>query len=161
MEFRILGPLEVADGDSVLPLAGAKQRGLLAVLLLSANEAVSSDRLIEELWGGQSPESGRAALQVRVSQLRKALGDGGAAILTRPPGCVLQLERGQLDLHRFEQLVEEADVADPAVAARKLREALALWRGSPLVDLAYEPFAQPAIRRLDGLRLVRLGGRKS
>jgi hypothetical protein len=72
MEFRILGPLQVADGGSVLRLAGAKQRALLALLLLSANETVSSDRLIEELWGGQQPESGRAALQVRVSQVRKA-----------------------------------------------------------------------------------------
>ena len=76
MQFRILGPLEVADGDAVIPLAGAKQRGLLAILLLSANETVSSDRLIDELWGGQSPESGRTALQVRVSQLRKGLGEG-------------------------------------------------------------------------------------
>ena len=67
MEFRILGPLEIAMGDALLTLAGAKQRALLAILLLSANETVSSDRLIDELWGGQSPESARAALQVRVT----------------------------------------------------------------------------------------------
>ena len=156
MEFRILGPLEVANGDGLLPLAGAKQRALLAILLLSANETVSSDRLIDELWGGQSPESARAALQVRVSQLRKALGAAGASILTRPPGYVLRLEREQLDLYRFERLVGEADAAEPAAAAAKLREALALWRGPPLADLAYESFAQPAIRRLGELRLAAL-----
>jgi DNA-binding SARP family transcriptional activator len=156
MQFRILGPLEVADGDAVIPLAGAKQRGLLAILLLSANETVSSDRLIDELWGGQSPESGRTALQVRVSQLRKALGAAGDAIDTRAPGYVLRLEPEQLDLHRFERLVGEADAAEPALAAAKLREALALWRGPPLADLSYESFAQPAIRRLGELRLAAL-----
>jgi DNA-binding SARP family transcriptional activator len=156
MEFRILGPLEVADGDVVVPLAGAKQRALLAILLLGANEVVSSDRLIDELWGEQSPESGRAALQVRVSQLRKALGDGGELILTRAPGYVLRLEREQLDLHRFERLVGEADAAEPAVAAGRLREALALWRGPALADLAYESFARAAIGRLEELRLAAL-----
>ena len=156
MEFRILGPLEVADGDVVVPLAGAKQRALLAILLLSANEVVSSDRLIDELWGEQSPESGRAALQVRVSQLRKALGGGEKLILTRAPGYVLRLEREQLDLHRFERLVGEADAAEPAVAAAKLREALALWRGPALADLAYESFARAAIGRLEELRLAAL-----
>lgn len=155
MEFRILGPLEVADGDRVIPLGGAKQRALLALLLLSANEPVSSDRLIDELWGEQSPESGRTALQVRVSQLRKALGGAGAAILTRAPGYVLRVEEeDQLDLHRFERLVREADEAEPVAAAAKLREALALWRGPALADLAYEAFAQPAIRRLEELRLA-------
>jgi DNA-binding SARP family transcriptional activator len=153
MQFRILGPLEVADGDSVLPLAGTKQRALLGLLLLSVNEIVSTDRLIEELWGEELPESGRAALQVRVSQLRKALGPAGELILTRAPGYVLRLEPEQLDLHRFERLVGDADTTEPALAAAKLREALALWRGSPLADLAYEAFAQPAIRRLEELRL--------
>jgi DNA-binding SARP family transcriptional activator len=156
MEFRILGPLEVADGDALVPLAGAKQRALLAILLLTANEVISSDRLIDELWGEQSPDSGRTALQVRVSQLRKALGGAGALILTRAPGYVLRLERQQLDLHRFERLVGEADVAEPAVAAVMLREALALWRGPPLADLAYESFAQAAIGRLEELRLAAL-----
>src|SRR5450755_2292179 len=140
MEFRILGPLEVADGDCLVPLAGAKQRALLAIRLWSADETVPSDRLIDELWGGQSPGSGRTALQVRVSQLRKALGGAGAAILTRAPGYVLRLEPEQLDLHRFERLVGEADTAEPALAAVKLREALALWRGPPLADLSYESF---------------------
>jgi DNA-binding SARP family transcriptional activator len=156
MDFRILGPLEVADAGAVVPLTGAKQRALLAVLLLNANEVVSNDRLIDALWGEQAPESGRSALQVRISQLRKALGRGGALILTREPGYVLRLERAQLDLHRFERLVGEADKAEPAIAAAKLREALALWRGPALADLAYEAFAQAAIGRLEELRLAAL-----
>jgi predicted ATPase/DNA-binding SARP family transcriptional activator len=156
MQFRILGPLEVLDGESVVPLAGGKLRALLAVLLLNANEAVSSDRLLEALWGEHPPESGAKALQVRVSQLRKTLGQAGSLLVTRAPGYLLALEGEELDLSRFERLVAEADQADPPLAAVKLREALALWRGPPLADLAYESFAQPAIGRLEELRLVAL-----
>jgi DNA-binding SARP family transcriptional activator len=158
MQFRILGPLEVTDDDAVVALPGAKQRALLAILLLNANEIVSSDRLIDELWAGKAPESGRTALQVRVSQLRKALGRAGEAIETRAPGYVLRLAPGELDLHRFEHLVAQADAAadQPALAATKLREALTLWRGPALSDLAYESFAQPAIRRLSELRQAAL-----
>jgi class 3 adenylate cyclase/DNA-binding SARP family transcriptional activator len=153
MEFRILGPLEAVDGDATVALGGVKQRTLLAILLLNANEVVSADRLIDELWGERSPESGRSALQVRVSQLRKTLGDGGSQLLTRAPGYVLSLEREQLDLQRFERLVRQAAADEPPAAARKLREALALWRGPPLADLAYEAFAQAAIGRLQELRI--------
>jgi DNA-binding SARP family transcriptional activator len=156
MEFRILGPLEVADGDTIITLASAKQRALLAILLLSANEVVSADRLIDELWGEHGPESGRTALQVLVSKLRGTLGEAGAPLITRPPGYVMRLESEQLDLHRFERLLGEADAAEPAVAAGKLREALALWRGPALADLAYESFAQAAIGRLEELRLAAL-----
>ena len=154
VRFRILGPLEVASEDRVLPTGGAKQRALLAILLLSANEVVAADRLVEDLWGARPPESGRTALQVRVSQLRKALGPAGTLIVTRDPGYVLRLEREQLDLHVFERLVGEADAAEPAIAVAKLREALSLWRGPPLADLYYESFAQPAIARLEELRLA-------
>jgi predicted ATPase/DNA-binding SARP family transcriptional activator len=153
MQFRILGPLEVADGDRLVSLAGA-QRSLLALLLLSANEVVSADRLIDELWGEEVPESGRTALQVRVSQLRKTLGADGGRIVTRAPGYQLRVDRDELDLYRFERLVGEADGVEPAEAAAKLREALGLWRGAPLVDLSYASFAQPAIRRLEELRLA-------
>lgn len=156
MEFRILGPLEVAHGAQVVAVPGRRQRALLALLLLSANEIVSSDRLIEELWGEQSPESGRAALKVRVSQLRKALGPAGKLVQTRAPGYVLRIESDQLDLFRFERLVGESEGAAPALAPSLLREALAVWRGAPLADLAHEPFAQAAIRRLDDLRLAAL-----
>ena len=155
MQFRILGPLEVADGDRLIPLAGA-QRSVLALLLLSANEVVSADRLISELWGDEAPESGRTALQVRVSQLRKALGGDGGRIATRAPGYLVRVDRDELDLYCFERLVSEADGAEPARAAAKLREALGLWRGAPLVDLSYASFAQAAIRRLEELRLAAL-----
>ena len=154
MEFRILGPLEVVDGDVAVALGGVRQRTLLAILLLNANEVVSADRLIDGLWGERSPASGRSALQVRVSQLRKALGEGGAQLLTRASGYVLSLDSGQLDLQRFERLVGEAAAAEPRAAAEKLCEALALWRGPPLADLAYESFAQAAIGRLKELRVA-------
>src|SRR5436305_12703184 len=143
MQFRILGPLEVANGERRRSLAGA-QRSLLALLLLSANEVVSADRLIEELWGEDVPASGRTALQVRVSQLRKALGGAGGRIATRAPGYLLRVGRDELDLYCFERLVSEAEGAEPAEAAAKLREALALWRGAPPADLSYESFAEPA-----------------
>jgi predicted ATPase/DNA-binding SARP family transcriptional activator len=155
MQFRILGPLEVADGDRLISLAGA-QRSLLALLLLSANEVVSADRLIDELWGEAVPESGRTALQVRVSQLRKTLGADGGRIVTRAPGYQLRVDRDELDLSHFERLVGEADGVEPAEAAAKLREALGLWRGAPLADLSYASFAQGAIRRLEELRLAAL-----
>src|SRR5712692_7052069 len=98
MEFRILGPLEVAAGDAVLPLTGAKQRALLAILLLNANQIVSTDRLIDGLWGAETPDSGTTALQVQVSRLRKTLGEGGSAVVTKAPGYAITLDREQLDL---------------------------------------------------------------
>jgi DNA-binding SARP family transcriptional activator len=156
MEFRILGPLEVLDGDAPVKLPGPKQRSLLAMLVLHANEVVSSDRLIDELWPGEPPESGAAALQASVSRLRKSLGGGARRLETVAPGYVLHLDSQELDLRRFEQLVGEAERDEPAEAAERLRAALALWRGSPLADFAYEPFAQAAIGRLEELRLLAL-----
>lgn len=159
MKFGILGPLEVRDADRVLPLTGAKQRALLAILLLHVNEVVSSERLIDDLWSEEPPGSGSTALQVRVSQLRKTLGTGGLLIVTQSPGYVLRLEREQLDLQRFERLVAEADGAEPADASTKLREALALWRGPALAEFAFEEFAQAAIGRLEEMRLAVLESR--
>src|SRR5438874_11512228 len=101
MQFRMLGPLEVADDDLELPLAGASQRALLAVLLLHANEVVSSDLLIDELWGEEPPASGPTALQVRVSQLRKALGRAAERLETTAPGYVLRVGPDQPDLARL------------------------------------------------------------
>ena len=144
-----------ADGEP-LPLGGTRQRALLALLLLRANQVVSSDRLLEELWPEEQPLAGRAALRVRVSQLRKAL--GADLVVTRSPGYLLAAAPEQIDLHRFEQLVSdasrelEAGRAQPAAAL--LREALSLWRGEALAELAYETFAQPEIARLEELRLV-------
>jgi DNA-binding SARP family transcriptional activator len=156
MEFGILGPLEVRDGDRALPLAGARQRALLALLLLHANEVVSSDRILDALWTGEPPGSGATAVQVLVSRLRASLGAGGEHLLTKAPGYVLRVEDGQLDLQRFERLVMAAEEEEPTGAARTLREALAIWRGPALADLAYEMFAQSAIGRLEELRLVAL-----
>ncbi len=157
-EFRILGPLEVAEGGQLLSLPGARQRALLAILLLHAGEVVSSDRLMDEVWGEDAPDAGSAALRVRVSQLRRALGPAGELLVTRPPGYALALAPEQVDLRRFERLVEAGDRAlgrgDPASAAESLREALALWRGPPLADFDYAPFAQGAIVRLQDLRLA-------
>jgi DNA-binding SARP family transcriptional activator len=154
MELHILGPLEVLDGGRVLKMSGPKQRSLLVLLALHANEVVSSDRLIDELWPGEARESGAAALQASISRLRKALGSGADGLETVAPGYVLRLGRNELDLHRFERLVAEADGAEPAVAAGLFREALALWRGHPLAEFAFEPFAQSAIGRLEELRLL-------
>jgi DNA-binding SARP family transcriptional activator len=156
MEFRILGPLEVADGGRTLALGGTSQRALLALLLLHANEVVSSDRLLDELWPGEAPSSGVTALQVRVSQLRKALGPAAERIETRPPGYVLHAGPGELDLDRFARLLDEAESEAPAAAAERLREALALWRGAALADFAYDSFARAASGRLEELRLVAL-----
>ena len=160
MDVRILGPLEVHDGGGPVAIGGAKPRGLLAVLVLNANEVVSTDRLVDTLWGERPPDTAVKALQVHVSQLRKAV--GGDAIRTRPPGYVLELEHGELDLHRFQDLHERARGvldSDPAEARRLLIEALALWRGPPLADFEYEPFAQGEIARLEELRLAAIEDR--
>ena len=141
MDYRILGPLDVRDGDRQLVLGGARQRALLGLLLVHANEVVSSDRLVDELWGGPD---GSKALQVR--GLAAAQGDRSRTVLvTRPPGYELCVEPGQLDLHRFERLVSEGRAAlsagDAQAASAALTEALALWRGPPLADLSFEAFA--------------------
>ena len=152
MEFRLLGPFEVADGERTLVIGGGRQRKLLAILALRANEFVGSERLIEELWGERPPGTAAKALQGYISQLRKTLGH--EVLLTRPGGYVLQAAPGQLDVHRFEQLVEQARDAEPREAAEKLREALALWRGPALADFAYDDFARTEIGRLEERRLA-------
>jgi DNA-binding SARP family transcriptional activator len=153
MDFRLLGPLEVvSEGDQPLALGGVKQRSLLAVLLLHANELVSSDRLIDQLWGASPPATAAKTVQVYVSRLRKALGEGRLA--THGHGYLLRTEPEELDLARFERLADEARRAAPESAAGKLREALALWRGPALADLAYERFAQVDIARLEEMRLA-------
>ena len=165
MEFRILGPLEVVADGPPPNLGSPKQRALLALLVLHANEIVSRDRLIEALWGETAPPSAAHAVEVYVSKLRKALaqaaGAGAAPRLeTRAPGYVLELGAGALDLDQFERLRYEGARAleegrlEPAAA--KLREALGLWRGPPLVDFSYEAFAQDEITRLDELWLATL-----
>jgi YVTN family beta-propeller protein len=155
MEFRILGPVEAADGGRTLPLAGGKARALLALLLLNANEVLSSDRIVDELWGERPPPTAAKIVQNAVSQLRRTLGDG--RLETRGRGYVFQLAPGELDLDRFEQLVDRGRrAASPDQAARALREALELWRGAPLSDVDAEPFARDAVGRLVERRLVAL-----
>ena len=155
VEFRILGPLEVVRDGQVVKLGGALQRTLLALLLTSANGVVSVDRLIDALWGERPPREVQNALQYHVSQLRKVLG-GPDVIETREPGYVVRVSPNELDLLRFEQLVETAEGAPPERAARLLRDALGLWRGLPLADLKNEAFAQSEIRRLEEVRLTAL-----
>ncbi len=155
MEFRILGPLEVIEQGRALALGGARQRTLLALLLTRANEIVSADRLIDELWGAQPPRAAANALQYHVSQLRKALGPR-ELIVTQQPGYGIRVGPEELDLLRFEALIEEARRAAPELAAQRLREALDLWRGPALADLAHESFAQAEAPRLEELRLAAL-----
>ena len=155
VEFRILGPLEVVRDGQVVKLGGALQRTLLALLLTSANGVLSVDRLIDALWGERPPREAQNALQYHVSQLRKTLG-GPDVIETREPGYVVRVSPDELDLLRFEQLVETAEGAPPERAARLLRDALGLWRGLPLADLKNEAFAQSEIRRLEEVRLTAL-----
>lgn len=154
LEFRLLGPLEVIGDDGPLPLGGQRQRALLAVLLLEAGRVVSTDRLVELLWGEEPPRTATTSLQNAVSQLRRLIGPD--LLDTRPPGYVLRVERGQTDAGRFERLLAESRGAPPEERARKLREALDLWRGAPLADFAFEEFAQSESRRLEELRLVAL-----
>jgi DNA-binding SARP family transcriptional activator len=162
MRFGILGPFEVTDdrGRDVA-LGGLKQRSVLAILLLHANEVVSSDRLIDELWGEDAPATAAKTLQVYVSNLRKVLREG--LLLTRAGGYVLQTESAEIDLNRFRVLVaaghRSLSAGDPRGAGESLRDALGLWRGPPLADFAYEPFAQSEIARLEETRLAALEDR--
>ena len=147
----------------MLPLGGAKQRAVLALLLLHANEVVSADRLIDELWGESPPTSAANMLQGYISHLRKALEPGRARgdheiLVSRPPGYVLQIRPDQLDAERCVRLISDGrrllEAGNGDAAAERFREALALWRGPPLADLAYESFARPDVNRLEDLRLA-------
>ena len=134
-----------------MALAHGKTRAVLGVLLVHVNEVVAVDQLIDSLWESQPPAMAIKSVHVYVSHLRRSLGAG--AIMTRPPGYELRLEREQLDVHRFERLREQAARAEPAIAAATLREALALWRGPAFADFIYYAFAQATIARLEELRL--------
>ena len=142
MEFKILGPLEVVSDGRALDLGAAKQRALLAVLLIDANSVVSRHRLIDALWDDDPPETATKALQVYVSALRKVLGRD--RLETREPGYLVRVGNDELDVARFQSLREQARFA----------EALALWRGTPLSDFASARFAQPEIAHLEDLRLA-------
>ena len=158
MDFRILGPLEVREGNREVGLRGGKQRALLALLLVNANRTLGLDRIVDELWGEDVPETAQKMVQIYVSRLRKVLPPG--MLHTRPPGYALALEREQLDLHRFERLVTEAraslDAGRAEQASAGFRAALGLWRGPALAEFASEPFAQPEGARLEEFRLSAL-----
>src|SRR5438105_1251870 len=147
MEFRILGPLEVVEDGRALALGGAKQRALLAALLLERNRVVPAERLIDALWDDEPTETAAKALQVYVSQLRKLLGPD--RVETRAPGYRLRVDEGELDLERFERLVAAGDA----------RAALSLWRGPPLADVSERRFARTESARLEELRLASLEDR--
>src|SRR5688572_29381634 len=159
MDFRILGPLEVFHEGRAVPVAGSRQRELLALLLLEAGRVVSTDRLMDGLWGERQPGAGATALRVHVSRLRKTLRAGGDVVATRPPGYALLVPRDGLDLWRFERGLAEGErmlATEPARAVEALERALAEWRGAPLTDVAYAPFAQAALVRLEELRTAAL-----
>jgi DNA-binding SARP family transcriptional activator len=155
MEFRLLGPIAAQNDDGPVALEAPKQRALLAVLLLNANEVLSRERLIDHLWGDEPPRSAVQSLQVYVHGLRQAL--GAERIETHGTGYRLPLQRGELDVDRFERLLERGSDAlasgVPDDAAEELGAALGLWRGSPLADLTGEPVAESERPRLDDRRL--------
>lgn len=168
LDFRVLGPLQVAANGMLLPLGGAKQRAVLALLLLHANEVLSIDRLIDEVWGESPPDSAGNMLQGYVSHLRKTLEPGRRRgehelLISRAPGYVLHIRPEQVDAERFARLTTEAkqllDNGDATAAAGCFREALKLWRGPALDDLAYERFARVDAERLEELRLVAIEDR--
>ncbi len=152
LDFRILGPLEVVDGEATLPLSGRNQRSVLTLLLLHANRPVSTERMVDELWGDDPPRTATASVQNAISQLRKLL--GVERLVTKPAGYVLVVEDIELDLARFEGLVSQSRVAEPEDRVVLLTQALGLWRGPALADLELETFAQEEIRRLEELRLT-------
>ena len=162
MEFRFLGPFDVVDDQRIVPIVGGKQRALLAILALHANEVVPVGRLIDDLWPDEPPDSALNSIQAYVSRLRKALsgngtGSGAETIVFRHGGYMLDVSAEQIDARRFARLVEDGerriDAGEATVAADVLREALGLWRGPALSDFAHERFAQPEIARLEELRL--------
>ncbi len=162
MEFSVLGPLEVRRDGSNVPLGSFKQRSLLALLLIHANQVVSTDRIIDELWGDDPATGHQNSLWVHISHLRTALEPDrekrseGTVLLTRAPGYQLQVGPAELDAWKFEQLMAEGRgllESDPGTASLVIGEALALWHGRPYADVTYESFAQAEIGRLDELRL--------
>ena len=159
-QFRILGPIEVElDGGRSAPVPGGRPLSLLALLLVHRGEVVHLDRVVDELWEGEGPQNARNAVHVVASRLRAALGDQ----LVRSEGGGYRLGPGALDARRFEdghrRGREELARGEPWEAAATLRQALELWRGPALADVAGERFAQPEIGRLEDLRLTCLSER--
>ena len=167
VEINILGPLEVREGSESQALGGTKQCAVLAILALQANTVVSTEMLVDGLWGADASERAFNAVQVYVSRLRKIVNRPRHGALTpdlqrKSPGYVLLLDHDTLDLARFERLAERGKQALPGApdsAAAILREALGLWRGPALGEFAGLPFAVPEISRLAEMRLTVLAAR--
>ena len=165
LRLGLLGPLEVRSssggeppgGSEPLALGGTRQRALIAVLALHLGQVLSKDRLVDELWGERPPATAVHTVEVFVSRLRRALGPAGGCLRTRPPGYALELDPEDIDATRCERLYQRARSAliagNAESAVVQLREAEELWRGPPLVEFSYEPFAQAAIARLEELRV--------
>jgi predicted ATPase/class 3 adenylate cyclase len=160
MEYRVLGPLEAVGSDGPIPLGGAKQRAVLALLVLNANRVVSGERLIDELWGDDPPETASTGLQVYVSRLRKLLPEG--SLQTRAPGYVLEADPECVDILRFERLLKDGRATlaagDLVRGTELIGEGVALWRGPPLAEFA-QSFARLEGGRLDDLRVAALEDR--
>jgi basic membrane lipoprotein Med (substrate-binding protein (PBP1-ABC) superfamily)/DNA-binding SARP family transcriptional activator len=156
-EVRVLGAVEVLVGGVAVDLGPPKQRALLVLLLLHAGEAVATDELVDQLWGGAAPRTALHSIQIYVSDLRKSFGrvTGGPIIDTHAPGYRLRIPRESIDIVRFERLVDAARSAarrgHTGDAIDLFRSAMALWRGKPFSEFAYEEFAQPHIRRTTAL----------
>src|SRR5262245_16962306 len=157
MEFRLLGSLEVWDGEVQIEIAGAKRRAVLALLLLHANEVVGTDQLIDELWGETGPKNAAASLHNHVSRLRKTLGPD--LVATRAWGYVLRIDPDRVDLRVFERLVRDAEPLPARERSAELAAALALSRGAALADLLFEPAFAKEAARLEELRLAVLEAR--
>ena len=160
MDLRVLGPFDASEGGMPFPLGGPKPRALLARLVIDANRTVSTQRLVDDLWGERVPESAVKMVQIYVSQLRKVLPRG--VLLTRPPGYVVEVDPEAVDLTRFMRLRAEGRAAlaagDVATSSARLREGLGLWRGPALAEFS-EPFARVEAAHLDELRLACLEDR--
>jgi len=161
VEFRILGPVDVLDDAGVrMVIGGARERALLALLVLSVNQVVSTDRLVQGLWGEHASDGAVHAVRVHISRLRKLLRDAGGdgLLLTRPHGYLLQLHPNAIDAARFESLLitvrQQATAGDHAKAAETLRKTLAQWRGPALADVIDAPFVHSQAARLEETRLA-------
>jgi DNA-binding SARP family transcriptional activator/pimeloyl-ACP methyl ester carboxylesterase len=165
VQFHVLGPLEVIHGGRPVAVGGARTRAVLAILLIDANRVVAADRLVDELWSEHGQERGAANLQVRLSELRRALRSAGEAdrLVTRPPGYVLHATADELDVLKFEELVSAGRAAiadgDPAQAVELLDRSLGLWRGPALADVGDGGFARAERARLEEQRLGALESR--
>jgi YVTN family beta-propeller protein len=149
MEFRTLGPLEVSDNGRVLALGGGRQLALVALLLVHRNTVVPTERIVDELWEGSAPPTAAKIVRNSISLLRKELGE---RLVTRPPGYLLRIDQRELDADRLESAVEDG-------RPEALAEALALWRGAPLPEVAYYDFARAEIERLEELHLAAIEAR--